>query len=66
MSDRIEIIERKIDDAARSLHSILLGDCEEHMHKAHDAINALAAARLQLGLLAIDPDRVTPKGAWTP
>lgn len=56
MSARLAKIERKIEDAAKLLHPILLGYELTHQKAAHDALNALAAARLELGLLQMEAD----------
>jgi len=44
----------KVEQAARLLHPVLLGDNPEHARAAHDALNALASVRIGLDLLG-DP-----------
>jgi len=65
-SDRLEKIAAKIDEAARELNPLLLvRDLDREpagavtrasvaARRAHDALNALAAARLEVGLLQLD------------
>lgn len=49
--NRIEQIEAQIDRAAKHLHPLVIGGDVETARAAHDALNALAAARMNVGLL---------------
>lgn len=58
-ADRLAKIERKLNDAARELNPLLAtpagSDSAVH-YRVHDALNALAAAMLEVGLLQMDTD----------
>lgn len=41
----------RVEDAAKVLHPVLLGDCPEHAKAAHDALNSLTVVRVGLDLL---------------
>lgn len=56
MIDRLALIERKIDDAARHLNPLVIGGDVDVAKRAHDALNALAAAQLNVGLLQMEHD----------
>jgi hypothetical protein len=58
VDERLALIERKIEDAARELNPLLSSSTPLLAHvvaeRAHDALNALAAARLEVGLLQME------------
>lgn len=58
-AERLGLIERKIEDAAKMLHPLVIGGDVDTARAAHDALNALAAARLELGLLQMDTEENT-------
>lgn len=62
-TDRLAKIEAKIEQAARDLHPILLADDHAASRRAHDALNALAVARLEVGLLQMNTETTDSKGA---
>jgi hypothetical protein len=58
--ETLAVIERKIGDAARELNPLLASSTPLVAHvvaeRVHDALNALAAAQLRLGLLQQEID----------
>lgn len=62
IDDVLAFVERKLDDAARSLTPVLTRSLDDGLpieRAVHDALNSLAAIRLRVGLaveqLADDP-----------
>jgi hypothetical protein len=47
----LERMIEKVEQAARLLHPVLLGDNPEHAAAAHDALNALTSVRVGLELM---------------
>jgi hypothetical protein len=63
-AERLAIIERKIEDAARELNPLLAHRSRNVVaRRTHDALNALAAARLEVGLLQQDTENTDTEGA---
>ena len=63
VDQRLALVEAKIEAAAVQMHPILLGSDVAAARYAHDALNALAVARLELGLLQMDTENTDSKGA---
>lgn len=61
MIERLALIERKIEDAAKRLHPLVIGGDVDTARAAHDALNALSAAMLNIGLL--QQESIESKGA---
>lgn len=52
-AEKFATIVRSIEAAARHMHTILLDSDVEHSKAAHDALNALTAARANAELLTL-------------
>lgn len=65
-AERLAIVEDKIDEAGRVLSPLLaqhrLADTVAAI-AVHDALNALASAMLEVGLLQMETEDTTSKGA---
>lgn len=65
-AERLTIVESKIDDAGRVLSPLMLGGSGDTLLveiAVHDALNALASAMLEVGLLQMETEDTTSKGA---
>jgi hypothetical protein len=60
-ADRLAKIERKMNDAARELQPLMIGGDVDTARAAHDALNALASAMIEVGLLQMDTETTTER-----